>query len=63
MWLHRKDMEKIAAVLEQFPDVAAFELAQEGENGIGTYTTMTFEQEIKGHRGSFKIEISGVEDW
>jgi hypothetical protein len=63
MFLNRKDIEKIAGILEKFPDVETFELEQEGGNGIGTYTHMTFEQEVNGLRGSFNIEIAGVEDW
>lgn len=63
MILHRKDIEKIMGVLEKFPNVEAFELEQSGHTGIGSITTMTFAQEINGLRGSFDIEISGVEDW
>jgi hypothetical protein len=63
MFLHKKDIKEIQSVLEKFPDVETFELDQEGGNGIGTFTTMTFDLEINGLHGSFKIEISGVEDW
>jgi hypothetical protein len=63
MFLNRKDIEKIVSVLEKFPDVETFELEQEGNNGIGTYTHMTFEQEVNGMRGKFNIEIASVEDW
>jgi hypothetical protein len=63
MFLHKKDIEKIVGILEKFSDVETFELEQEGSSGIGTYTIMTFDQEINGMRGRFNIEISGVEDW
>ena len=63
MFLHKKDIKEIQSVLAKFPDVETFELDQEGGNGIGTFTTMTFDLEINSLRGSFKIEISGVEDW
>jgi hypothetical protein len=63
MILHRKDIEKIVEVLEKFPDVLVFELDQDGRSGIGAITTMTFSQEVNGMRGSFDVEISGVEDW
>lgn len=63
MILHRKDIEKIASVLEKFPDVEVFELTQDSSSGIGSIITMTFAQEVNGLRGSFDIEISGVEDW
>ena len=63
MFLNRKDIEKIASVLEQFKDVENFELVSDTSSGIGTYLTMTFDQEVNGMRGSFTVEISGVEDW
>ena len=63
MFLNRKDIEKIKGVLDQFPDLDVFELEQNTGSGIGSFTTMTFAREINGLRGSFEIEISGVEDW
>ena len=63
MFLHKKDIEEIRSVLKKFPNVETFELDQEGGNGIGTFTTMTFNQEVNGVKGSFSIEISGVENW
>ncbi len=63
MILHRKDIEKITAALEQFSDVDIFELDVHHSSGMGSITTMTFNQEVNGVKGSFEIEISGVEDW
>ncbi len=63
MFLNRTDIEKIKGVLDQFPDLDVFELEQDSGSGIGSITTMTFAREINGLRGSFEIEISGVEDW
>jgi hypothetical protein len=63
MLLHRKDIQKLADVLEKFKDVEVFELTQDSGSGIGSITTMTFAQNVNGLRGSFEIEISGVEDW
>ena len=63
MILTRSDIEKIAGVLEKFPDIELFELEQTGNSGIGSITTMSFAQEVNGLRGSFDIEIAGVEDW
>lgn len=63
MYLKRKDIEKILDVLDKFPDVNTFEINQENESGIGSITTMTFDQTVNGSNGSFKVEISGVEDW
>lgn len=63
MILHRKDIEKIVNVLNKFPDVNTFELEQETGSGIGSITFITFPHEINGIRGSYGVEISGVEDW
>jgi len=63
MFLHRNDIMQIQEILEKFPNVETFRLEQDRESGIGNITTMTFDQEINGHYGSFKIEISGIEKW
>ena len=63
MFLTRKDIEKIKDVLDQFPDLDSFELEQDSSSGIGSVTSMTFAREINGLRGSFQIEVSGIENW
>lgn len=63
MILHRKDIEKIQEVLAKFPDVETFEIDADHSSGIGAYITMMFNHEVNGMRGSFTVEISGVEDW
>ena len=61
--LHRSDIEKISDILAKFPDVEAFELTQETSSGIGSVTYVTFAQNINGHKGSFEVEVSGIENW
>jgi hypothetical protein len=61
--LHRSDIERISNILAKFPDVEAFELTQETSSGIGSVTYVTFAQNINGHKGSFEVEVSGVESW
>jgi hypothetical protein len=61
--LHRSDIERISDILSKFPDVEAFELTQETASGIGSVTYVTFAQNINGHKGSFEVEVSGVENW
>lgn len=63
MWLSRKAIEKIDEVLTKFPEVETFKLEQTGHSGIGSITTMIFDKEVNGLRGSYSVEISGVEDW
>ena len=61
--LHRNDIERISDILAKFPDVEAFELTQETSSGIGSVTYVTFAQNINGYKGSFEVEVSGVENW
>lgn len=63
MYLHRKDLYKLVELLKDFPDVDIFEVNQTSHSGIGSITTVSFDQETNGHEGRFTIEISGVEDW
>jgi hypothetical protein len=63
MILQRKNIEKIIDVLDKFPEIDSFEINQENCSGIGNIITMTFAKEINGLRGSFDVEISGVENW
>lgn len=61
--LHRDNIERIADVLKKFPNISMFELEQESGNGIGTVLTMTFSETVNDLRGSFTVEISGIESW
>lgn len=61
--LHRADIERISDILAKFPDVEGFELTQESSSGIGSVTYITFAQNINGCKGSFEVEVSGVEHW
>ena len=63
MYLNRKDLEKIKDVLDKFPEIDNFELEQESGSGIGSVTLMTIFTDVNGAKGSFTVEISGVEDW
>jgi hypothetical protein len=63
MFLNRNDIEKIQEVLSKFPDLDVFELKQDSSSGIGSIVSITFAREVNNVRGSFEIEISGVENW
>jgi hypothetical protein len=63
MILHRKDINKVKEILDKFPDVEVFEIEQDSSSGIGSVVSITFSQEVNGLRGSFEIEISGMENW
>jgi hypothetical protein len=57
MILHRKDIEKITAALEQFSDVDAFELDVHHSSGMGSITTMTFNQEVNGETMTYMNQL------
>lgn len=63
MFLNKTDIKKIQAVLDKFPEVDSFKLELDNSSGIGSIVTMTFDNKVNDIRGSFKVEISGVEDW
>jgi hypothetical protein len=50
-------------ILKKFPTVEVVNVTGDTSSGIGTYTTMKFNTEINGQKGSFEVEISGVESW
>jgi hypothetical protein len=63
MYISRKEVAKIVATMEKFPEADSFELIQDGNSGIGSITNMIVHTTINGLDGEFKIEISGVENW
>lgn len=63
MYLHRDDLKKINEIFEKFPDINVIELTQDNSSGIGSTTSATFDHRSNGFDGSFKVEISGVENW
>lgn len=63
MYLNRAELYKLVGLLKEFPDVEVFELEQSNHSGIGSITSVSMEQDINGHKGVFKIELSGVESW
>ena len=61
--LHRRDLKKIAQVLEKFPESENFWLWESDSNVIGTVCTLDVETETNGIKGIFRVEIFGVDDW
>jgi hypothetical protein len=50
-------------VLEKFPEVEVVDVEVDSSSGIGSVTTMKFDTEVSNVKGSFEVEISGVEKW
>jgi len=63
MYLHRAELKKMLEVLEKFPEVEVVDVEVDSSSGIGSITTMKFDTEVNSVKGSFEIEISGVEKW
>jgi hypothetical protein len=58
-----EEVEKILEIMKKFPDAISFELVEEGNNGIGTITSLVVTTKVNGLGGEFKVEISGIESW
>jgi hypothetical protein len=63
MYLHQAELKKMLEVLEKFPEVEVVDVKVDSSSGIGSITTMKFDTKVNGVKGSFKVEISGVEKW
>jgi hypothetical protein len=63
MYLHKEDLKRMLEVLEKFPEVEVVDVKVDSGSGIGSVTTMKFNTKVNGIKGSFEVEISGVETW
>jgi hypothetical protein len=63
MYLHKQELKRMLEILEQFPTVEVIDVKVDSSSGIGSITTMKFDTEVNSVKGSFKVEISGVESW
>jgi hypothetical protein len=63
MFLCREEVVKILEVMDKFPEAKSFELIQDNSSGIGSVTELIVYTKINDLDGSFKTEISGLENW
>jgi len=63
MYLHRAELKRMLEVLEKFPEVEVVDVEVDSSSGIGSITTMKFDTEVNNVKGSFEVEIAGVETW
>lgn len=63
MYLHREELKRMLEILEKFPTVEVVDVKVDSSSGIGSITIMKFDTEINHVKGSFEVEISGVEKW
>jgi hypothetical protein len=63
MYITKQDVERILAVMNDFPDAQNYFLERDNSNGIGTTLTLQMDMVLNNHDVTVKVEISGAEDW
>lgn len=63
MYITKQDVERILAVMNDFPDANNYFLERDNSNGIGTTLTLQMDMVLNNHDVTVKVEISGAEDW
>ena len=63
MYITKKEVEKILAVMEEFPDAKNYKLEADNSSGIGSILTLTMNMDINGRNANVTVEIAGVENW
>lgn len=63
MFITREEVQKISETMEKFPEAQSFKLEQSTHSGIGSVTTLIVHTKVNGLDGTFRTEISGVENW
>lgn len=63
MYITKQEVEKILAVMEEFPDARSYKLEADGSSGIGSILTLTLDMDINNRPAKVLIEIAGVEVW
>ena len=63
MYIQRKDIEKIAELMDKFPDAHTYQLETENRSAIGTDMYLIITDNFNGVFGDLKVEVSGVDKW
>jgi hypothetical protein len=63
MYITRAEVEKILAVMEEFPDATRYKLEADNSSGIGSILSLTMDMIINDRNAKVKIDIAGVETW
>jgi hypothetical protein len=63
MYITRTEVEKILAVMEEFPDARWYKLEADNSSGIGSVLTLTMDMDIGTRKSLVTVDIAGVEDW
>lgn len=62
-YILREQVEKVLAIMDNFPSHDAFLLDIDASSGIGTTITLTMDIIHQGVAGKFVVEVSGPETW
>ena len=63
MYIQRKDIEKIAELMDKFPNAHGYHLETKNHSGIGTNMYLIISDTFNGVYGDLKVEVSGVDNW
>lgn len=63
MYITKQEIEKILAVMQEFPDATSYDLKSDNTSGIGCILTLSMEMKLNNHDALVTVEISGVENW
>ena len=63
MYITKQEVEKILAVMEEFPDASSYKLEADNSSGIGSILSLTMDMHINTRPVQVKVEIAGVEVW
>ncbi len=63
MYITKKEVEKILAVMTEFDDARSYRLEADNTSGIGSILTLEMDMDINDRPAMVKVEIAGVEDW
>lgn len=63
MYITRKEVEKILAVMDEFPDARSYKLEADSSSGIGSIVSLTMDMDVGTRPATVKVEIAGVETW
>lgn len=63
MYITKTEVEKILAVMEEFPDASSYKLEADNSSGIGSILSLTMDMSLNNRPVQVKVEIAGVEVW
>jgi hypothetical protein len=61
MYITKHEVEKILAVMEEFPDARSYKLEADNPGGIDSIPTITMDMDLCDSPTMVKVEIAGVQ--